>query len=284
MIEIKTNGWIHSHNSHIESITTCKELTTAAMDGTLPEHGVDSALIFEESTDERVADGNDTSKETKNDNDDDDKDKDDEDNDEDNDEDSDKNSDEDNDEDSHEDSNDDDDNDDSADFYFGSDGEGEIEIEKDRILGMVKHVVGKKHNRAEDDDNDAGDNSEDDDEDEDDENKDVDEEDDGSGGDDDCRREDSEVADVCHENTKGVKKRKLLREQIVVGVHGDGSRDVTRWKNVVMTPSVKKILEKDLESWKPSVAFMVSDDTLFVLSIRIVLTIVGFCYYVSYRR
>ncbi len=63
-----------------------------------------------------------------------------------------------------------------------------------------------------------------------------------------------------HENEAGVKKRKLQREQIVIGLNdtSDKSRDISRWKNVVMTPSVKKRFEENLKTWTPSFAFMVS--------------------------
>ena len=63
-----------------------------------------------------------------------------------------------------------------------------------------------------------------------------------------------------HENEPSVKKRKLQREQIVIGLNdtSDKSRDISRWKNVVMTPSVKKRFEENLKTWTPSFAFMVS--------------------------
>jgi hypothetical protein len=63
-----------------------------------------------------------------------------------------------------------------------------------------------------------------------------------------------------HKNEPGVKKQKLQREQIVIGLNdtSDKSRDISRWKNEVMTPSVKKIFEEDLKTWTPSFAFMVS--------------------------
>jgi hypothetical protein len=67
-------------------------------------------------------------------------------------------------------------------------------------------------------------------------------------------------AGCCDEDTPKVKKRNLQHEQIVVGPSDEGwrSQDVTRWKNIVMTPKVKEVVEKDLKTWSPSFTFMVS--------------------------
>ncbi len=75
-----------------------------------------------------------------------------------------------------------------------------------------------------------------------------------------CTYDSSPKDGTIHENEPSVKKRKLQREQIVVGLNdtSDKSRDISRWKNVVMTPSVKKLMDEDLKTWTPSFAFMVS--------------------------
>jgi hypothetical protein len=124
----------------------------------------------------------------------------------------------DDDEDNDEDDNDQDDNDDDDD-------EAKICINKDEILGMVKFVVFKNQKKR-------------------------------ATSAHDCSLKDGTI----HENEPGVKKRKLEREQIVVGLNdtSDKSRDISRWKNIVMTPSVKKLVEEDLKTWTPSFAFMVS--------------------------
>ena len=105
------------------------------------------------------------------------------------------------------------------------DDEAKIRINKDEILGMVKFVVFKNQKKR-------------------------------ATSAHDCSLKDGTI----HENEPGVKKRKLEREQIVVGLNdtSDKSRDISRWKNIVMTPSVKKLVEEDLKTWTPSFAFMVS--------------------------
>ena len=64
---------------------------------------------------------------------------------------------------------------------------------------------------------------------------------------------------AAYEDKPGVKKRKLQREQMAVGLNNsrDDAKDITRWKNVVMTPAVRKVVEKDLQEWNPSFSFMV---------------------------
>lgn len=58
----------------------------------------------------------------------------------------------------------------------------------------------------------------------------------------------------------GFKKRKLkARKDAVQGFHAAGSRDVTCFKNVVLSSSyIKDTLQNVLKGWTPSVAFMVS--------------------------
>jgi hypothetical protein len=59
----------------------------------------------------------------------------------------------------------------------------------------------------------------------------------------------------CYEDRLKVEKRNLQREQIVVSPSdpsdkGWRSRDVTRWKNIVMTSKVKEVVEKDLKTYR----------------------------------
>ena len=106
-----------------------------------------------------------------------------------------------------------------------NDGQGKLCINKDKILGMVKFFVFENEKKRATSAHDS-----------------------------------SPKEGTIHENEPSVKKRKLQREQIVIGLNdtSDKSRDISRWKNVVMTPSVKKIFEEDLKNWTPSFAFMVS--------------------------
>jgi hypothetical protein len=106
-----------------------------------------------------------------------------------------------------------------------NDGKGKLCINKDKILGMVKFFVFENEKKRATSAHDS-----------------------------------SPKEGTIHENEPSVKKRKLQREQIVIGLNdtSDKSRDISRWKNVVMTPSVKKIFEEDLKTWTPSFAFMVS--------------------------
>jgi hypothetical protein len=106
-----------------------------------------------------------------------------------------------------------------------NDGQGKLCINKDKILGMVKFFVFENEKKRATSAHDS-----------------------------------SPKEGTIHENEPSVKKRKLQREQIVIGLNdtSDKSRDISRWKNVVMTPSVKKIFEEDLKTWTPSFAFMVS--------------------------
>ncbi len=106
-----------------------------------------------------------------------------------------------------------------------NDGQGKLCINKDKILGMVKFFVFENEKKRVT-----------------------------------SAHGSSPKEGTIHENEPSVKKRKLQREQIVIGLNdtSDKSRDISRWKNVVMTPSVKKIFEEDLKTWTPSFAFMVS--------------------------